>query len=532
MKKYLTIAIVYLTVAAYSTNAQEATVLRDTQGREIKAQIKRVTKGEVTINRSDGRLFTIPLSKFELRTQHMLRNWSERDILDRTVEATMRAAEVRAEALGDSDTRTLKFRNSAGKALLAANKIDQAIEYLKETAELWSNSRASDWGAYDAKHLLGYAMLLSKSGSEGEKLFVEGAEGMLGSPEALNKPKSAILLKSQASERLLQYFEATDPTLSKKWKQIHEGFQQQLQSTKSLPIDPGEIKTQATAHFTLVSPFSNTGDFSEIIEKIWEEIAAITPTMHSDFEKGNFRAPDSQLAPLEQYSEEGQFRFLLVLADQESLDPMVEAYLNTITEPKKRETMSSGLISSKFIKDPQNRFIVSQIKDPKSFKDPDNGWPLYRVIHNLPEALLKLTLRVNLEPSWLSMGLGYHFEHKLIGTASTHYTGGDLDEVGLKRSTDWHEPMRKLVNTGSIPNMKRINGGSARQGEDYGYIWAFVEMLLSNPEKQKLLGDFIIQYRHNRSFMGENEIALWFGYESPEAMGLALSDFIKSDSFQ
>ncbi len=504
----------------------------DAQGRELQARIKEVVNNEVTIKRTDGRLFTVPIATFDLRTQQILRNWNERAILKRIARATLRAVDVRQQVRGKSDQQALYFRISAGKAMIDVNNISGAIKHLSETTELWRRSKPADWAAHQAKHLLGYAMLLEKPGPEGEKLFVEGMEGMLKSQADLGSPKGVTLMMREAAERMFLYFKTKHPEQSARWKQENEKFQAQVQLVEKSALNLGRMKKRMTEHFILASPYSSIGDYTRTAEKTWQKLAEIIPTLQNDFKKGGFRTPDGQNAAKDQYDENGQFKFLLVLADRQTIDPIAGTYIKTISDRKKRDAARDLAGINGFIEDEQNRFLVAQVGDPKEYTDPDNNFTFHRLIHNVPAALLKLTIRTTQDPHWLSSGIGYHFEHELTGTASVHYVGMDYVQAGLRRNTDWHRVVRNLRNSGTLPNMRRMIWGGDRKAEDYGYMWALVEMLLSTPEKQILLGDFILQTRQNRTFMNEKEVALWFGYEDPEAMSRALGIFVLSKAFE
>ncbi len=506
-------------------------MLVDAQGRQIEARIRSVSDGEVTIKRGDGRTFTLGVDKFDLRTQHMLRNWNERDVLARTLGATLKAVEIRSTVHGANNLTALYFRNSAGKALIDNNRISESIKYLLETTDLWAKTRSSDWGAHQAAHLLGFAMLLKQADEDGEKLLVEGLEGMLQTQKKLKNPKGGTLMMSESAERVFRYFEAKSAEESKRWKQVNESFQAQVAAKEKMPMDLGRLKKRTTAHFILASPYSSIGDYTRTAEKTWEELAKVIPSLVSDFEKGYFRTPNGQKGSLDQYNEDGQFKFLLVLADKKTLDPITGSYLETLTDARERKAATDLAAYNGFVEDVKNRFLVAKVSDPKSYTDPNDNFTFNRLIHNVPSALLKLTLRTKNEPHWLSSGIGYHFEHQLTGVASVHYSNMNFNQAGLRRYTDWHDAVRNLVRGGSKPNIKRMIWGGDRQAEDYGFLWALAELLLSTPEKQAQLGDFILQQRQNRVYMNEKEVALWFGYEDPEAMGRALSFFILSKAF-
>jgi len=235
--------------------------------------------------------------------------------------------------------------------LINANRIDEAIEHLRKTVKLWKGGEASSWHAFRSKHLLGYAMLLSKVTPESEKIFIAGGEGMVKEQSHLNHPESANLIMSHVSKRTSRYFNAINLEESNRWGKLYSQYRSKLDDFEPLSIDLGRMKTRKTDHFIIASPFSSIGDYARIAEETWENLVHILPPLRNDFEKGDFITPYGKKAPKDQYGEDGQFRFLLVLPDKETMKPIMTGYLKSIRDAKRRDAAFSLASVFGFIED-------------------------------------------------------------------------------------------------------------------------------------------------------------------------------------
>jgi hypothetical protein len=95
MKLHIAALIAFSCLAAGSVMAREIGVFTDTQGRKITAELQMVRDGNITLKRSDGKVFTVPLEKLCEEDQAYALDWEERH----ASEMEELAAKVEAERL-------------------------------------------------------------------------------------------------------------------------------------------------------------------------------------------------------------------------------------------------------------------------------------------------------------------------------------------------------------------------------------------------------------------------------------------------
>ena len=115
-------------------------------------------------------------------------------------------AEARKTLPGESPQLALRLM-MAGRSLLQAQAFAEAETLFRETLTIREKTATEDWMIFDAKSLLGAALLGQKKYTEAEPLLVAGSEGMKQREETI--PPEAKYLITEAIDRLKQLRAAT-----------------------------------------------------------------------------------------------------------------------------------------------------------------------------------------------------------------------------------------------------------------------------------------------------------------------------------
>ena len=104
---------------------------------------------------------------------------------------------------GPSEQGTAAAQVLLGRNLLKQGRDAEAEPLLREAVAIYDKGRPNFWMRYNALSVLGGALLGQRRFTEAEPLLLEGCEGF-------KKGGALALFESEAIERLVQLYEATD----------------------------------------------------------------------------------------------------------------------------------------------------------------------------------------------------------------------------------------------------------------------------------------------------------------------------------
>jgi serine/threonine protein kinase len=133
---------------------------------------------------------------------------------------------------GNEDPRTAEWMAGLGSNLLHQQKYSDAESLLRECLKVRAAKQADNWATFNARSMLGAALLGQKKYVAAEPLLLQGYEGMQ-EREAKIPPEGKIRL-TEALERLVQLYEATgNKTEAAKWRKRLDGSNAAQKKPKS-----------------------------------------------------------------------------------------------------------------------------------------------------------------------------------------------------------------------------------------------------------------------------------------------------------
>lgn len=529
----LFICLVLLSVA--SGSAQEQT-LTDLQGRQLTATILGVQEGAVLVRRTDGKQFSLPLEKLDLTSRKTAMNWNRQEILSQQFRAFSHLFKVREKAYSRDSNEFYEAAGLLGEAFVEAGRPADAIPLLEMTVAGMDANRIIDWREPNATSLLGFARVSSDINDEtGYDLMVEGFESLSTSRDRLPIAKRN-WLKYRAAQRLAEYTAIARPEEHEKWARQQQSLFGLVVNEGALPFEAFRMKRRESEHFRVASPYSETSTFLKMAESGWEFYADIFPSLRERYEGGKF-APTYRLPRAFDKLNAGMpvepFKFTLFLTPEELLFELVENYAEVVDDEDEGIRATRAVEEFNQFYDSDVTFYATESADPDTFEDRDDNYVYCQITHELAEINLIAMMERSRAPGWMEIGLGYCAELAVIGTLRYYYSGYEYPDAGLLRGEVWFEPIRNLVERGYPVDLKKsIDYEGDRMVHDVVYMFAFIHMLLAEEETKQKFADLVVAQGTVERFMRSEEIAIWFGYDSADALETAIASYILSPAFE
>ncbi len=137
--------------------------------------------------------------------------------LDLAVPLYEETLKLRTAKLGPDHRQTLETMASLGRSLMKIQAFTRAEQMLRNCLAAREKVRPDGWQTFDAKSLLGGALLGQKKYADAEPYLRQGYEGMKQREKMIPIPKASVL--PDALDRLIELATATNrPDEVKKWQ--------------------------------------------------------------------------------------------------------------------------------------------------------------------------------------------------------------------------------------------------------------------------------------------------------------------------
>jgi hypothetical protein len=137
--------------------------------------------------------------------------------LDLAVPLYEETLKLRKAKLGADHPETIRTMAALGRALLMSKAVARAEPVLRECLAISEKARPDDWQSFNARSLLGGALLAEQNYSDAEALLLKGYEGMKQREKAI--PHRYANSVTEALDRLIELYAAVNkPDEVKKWQ--------------------------------------------------------------------------------------------------------------------------------------------------------------------------------------------------------------------------------------------------------------------------------------------------------------------------
>lgn len=260
-------------------------------------------------------------------------------------------------------------------------------------------------------------------------------------------------------------------------------------------------------------------------QKVWKETDKIFPE----------RLPSSK--------DTASFRIVLASSNDEYLK-LVKWYVAQILDKETKTRLNKLLPRVRQFQAGSQNYIFMPAPPNEKIASIDKEY----FTHSLATSLLRLCLKTQKPPLWVTAGYGYHMDFTLNKKAVTRYIdystytpeGGNKEEAFNTAKTfesgeKWGKAIKKLMKKdatkGSI--LKVVNSRvESLTPETVGYMYAFTSFCLSTKQRQEAYLNYLDTALTKEKNSPQSELPKAFGCENLSKLESQWHSFIKSGTFK